>query len=191
MADAGRLPERFVCWRSQTASRVNINATLTRLAVSLTLRLGSSDRRRIDQRSRSPKSEGCIIATSGRRPEKVIDNTGRTKFWFSRELLKNVQRESTTLAPPRACAAAIWRMLGTLFDLQCSTTPCEIMALTFTTQVLGKNSRSKSLSQSVQNEIEHIEVSQWTGERDIRVLIIQWPREHQVNVSLREPAMRT
>jgi hypothetical protein len=61
-------------------SRMNIGATLTRLALSLTLSLVSSDRRPMDQRSRSPKSAGCIIAMSGRRPEKVIDNTGRMKF---------------------------------------------------------------------------------------------------------------
>jgi len=30
---------------------------------------------------RSPKSEGCIIATSGGRPEEVIENTGRIGFW--------------------------------------------------------------------------------------------------------------
>ena len=40
-----------------------------------------SRRRSADRRLRSPESEGRIIATSGGRPDEVIENTGRIDFW--------------------------------------------------------------------------------------------------------------
>ena len=40
-----------------------------------------SRRRSADRRLKSPESEGRIIATSGGRPDEVIENTGRIDFW--------------------------------------------------------------------------------------------------------------
>src|SRR5215475_12521151 len=56
----------------------------------------------------SPKSEGCIIATSGGRPEEVIENTGRIRFWrrTSTEKACKCKKDSLDAGVPRKVTSA-------------------------------------------------------------------------------------
>ena len=46
-------------------------------------------------------------------------------------------------------------------------------------------------TQAVQREIEHVEIAELPAEGDVGVLIAQRVRKHEIDVAIREPAVRT
>src|SRR5262249_26711082 len=50
---------------------------------------------------------------------------------------------------------------------------------------------AKALPEPVEGNLEHVEIAQLAGERNRGVCIVQRPREDQVDVAIRQPAMRT